>query len=619
LLRPHAEPWYAASRVILLLRLRTGGRGSTVIARTEALNRKLSAILYADVQGYSRLMDKDEAGTVVRLNRSLSLIRILVGDYGGSVVNTAGDGLVALFPSAALALDFAVEMQREMSQEAVWSGGQEPISYRIGITIGDTIVGESGVYGHGINMAARIQSLAPAGGICIAHSVHQFVRNQPESTFRSLGKQKLKNIDEETEVFLVDFSKTHSEPRPVPLPVSVAAPAPTQAVPDSSLAVLPLENVSGDPADLHLCHGVVADLISNLCRFRNLMVIARHSSIAVTEHAKSLREIGQQLGVRYLLSGSLRRAGEKLRVAVDLIEAQTENTIWSERYDGEIGDIFSFLDDVTATTASRLAVHIDMAEKRRLTSQNHPNIHAYGLILRGQEHSFRFRPESNWHARRLYEQARELDPNYGRSYSAMSRTFNVEWRYAWTNDPEGALNEALNLANLAVEHDDLDARGYSEMGLAHLYKKEHEPAIAAYERALQLNPNDADLLAEMGDCLVYVRQAERSVKLLERAMRLNPYYPDSYLWYLGDAYFHLGEYGKTIETLQKMRDGSEGHRLMAASYALLGQSDEASKHAQSLMQVHPTFSIAQWRKVPPNKYPEDIEVFVEGLRRAGLR
>jgi adenylate cyclase len=588
-----------------------------VIARTATLNRKLSAILFADVYGYSRLMDRDEAGTVVRLTRSLSLIRTLVGDYGGSVVNTAGDGLVALFPSASVALDFAVEMQREMSHEAVWTGGQEPIVYRIGITIGDTIAGDSGVYGHSINMAARIQGLAPPGGICIANSVHQFVRNQPECSFRSLGKQKLKNIEDEIEVFAVDFNLAHPEAKASRLPVMALAPP--QSTPDSSLAVLPLENASGDPADLHLCQGVAADLISNLCRFRTLMVIARHSTLAVTAHTKSLREIGNQLGVRYLLTGRLRRAGNQLRVAVDLIEAQTENTIWSERYDGGIEDIFAFQDDVTATTASRLAVHIDMAEKRRLSSRNHPSVHAYGLILRGQELSFRFRPESNWHARRLYEQARDLDPHYARSYAAMSRTFNVEWRYAWTNDPEAALNEALNLANLAVQHDDLDARGYSEMGLAHLYKKEHEPAIAAYERALQLNPNDADLLAEMGDCLAYVRQAERSVKLLERAMRLNPYYPDAYLWYLGDAYFQLGEYEKTIETLQKMRDGSEGHRLMAASYAYLGNAREAEKHAHALLEVHPNFSIAQWRKVPPHKYPEDLEVFVEGLRKAGLR
>jgi adenylate cyclase len=201
----------------------------------------------------------------------------------------------------------------------------------------------------------------------------------------------------------------------------------------------------------------------------------------------------------------------------------------------------------------------------------------------------------------------------------MSRTFNVEWRYNWTSDPEAALNEALNLPRLAVSQDDLDARGYSELGLAHLYKKQHDEALAAYERALQLNPNDADLLAEIGDCLAYVRQPRRSVELLERAMRLNPYYPDHYLWYLGDAWFVLGEYQKTIETLDKMRDRSEGHRLLAASHALLGNRSEAARHARAVLEVHPNFTIEQWRRVPPHKFPEDLDVFVEGLRLAGLK
>jgi tetratricopeptide (TPR) repeat protein len=347
------------------------------------------------------------------------------------------------------------------------------------------------------------------------------------------------------------------------------------------------------------------------------MVTARHSAFLVAAQLKSVREIGNQLGVRYVLSGSFRRSGTRIRINVDLIEAESENTIWSERYDGSLADIFTFEDAVTATAASRLAVHIDMAERRRLA--HHPSLDAYGLILRGQDLSLRFRPESNSHARRLFEQARDLDPRYARSYAAISRTFNVEWRYNWTSDPDAALSEALNLAKRAAEYDDLDARGYSEMGLAHLYKKQHDESLAAYERALELNPNDADLLAEMGDCLVYVRQAARSVELLLQAIRLNPYHPDSYLWYLGDAYFHLGEYERTIQTLLKMRDQSEGHRLMASSYALLGRMEEARHHADALMETHPNFSIEQWRKVPPNKYPEDLEVFVEGLRRAGLR
>lgn len=581
-------------------------------------HRKLSAVLYADIHGYSRLMERDEAGTVVRVTRSLGMIRNLVGDYGGNVENTAGDGVLALFPGARQALHFAVEMQRELSKESAWAGGQEPIAYRIGIAIGDTILGEGGgVYGRSINLAARIQTLAAPGGICISDAVYNSVRDTSDLPFRSLGKKTLKNIAEPIEVFAVSLDATpiHVEPLVIPPPLASAP----RLTPDSSLAVLPLENVSGDAADGHLCQGIVADIISNLCRFRNLMVTARHSSFLVSAQLKSMREIGQQLGVRYVLSGGYRRAGARIRITVDLIEAETENTIWSERYDGSLADIFAFQDAVTATTASRLAVHIDMAERRRLSHQAYPNLHAYGLILRGQDMSFRFRPESNSHARRLFEQARDLDPRYGRSYAAISRTFNVEWRYNWTSDPEAALSEALSLAQRAVEYDDLDARGYSEMGLAHLYKKQHDQSLAAYERALELNPNDADLLAEMGDCLVYVRQAERSVELLKQAIRLNPYHPDSYLWYLGDAYFHLGEYEKTIQTLLKMRDQSEGHRLLASSYALLDRMGEARRHATALMEAHPNFTIDQWRKVPPNKYPEDLEIFVEGLRKAGLR
>jgi adenylate cyclase len=588
-----------------------------MVAAPLMLTRKLSVVLYADIHGYSRLMDQDEAGTVVRMTQSLSMIRHLIGDYGGKVVNTAGDGVVALFPSAGQALYFAVEMQRELANASAWVAGQEPILYRVGIAIGDTIAGEQGVYGHSVNLAARIQALADPGGICVTDTVYQIVRSQSDLPMRSLGKQSLKNIAEPVEVYAVDLSDVHAH-RPA-APFSMHPPAVKWLAPESSLAVLPLENVSGHAEDAHLCHGIVTDLISNLCRFRNLMVIARHSAFLVSAHLTSLREIGNQLGVRYLMSGSFRRAGKQIRITIDLVEAETENTIWSERYDGSLADIFALQDSVTATTAARLAVHIDMAERRRLSAQTYPDLHAYGLVLRGQDLSFRFRPESNLHARRLYEQARELDPHYGRSYAAISRTFNVEWRYNWTNDPEAALSQALDLARLAVDHDDLDARGFLELGLAHLYRKEHDEALAAYERALELNPNDADLLAEMGDCLVYVRQAGRAVQLLEQAIRLNPYHPDSYLWFLGDAYFHLGEYEKTIRTLHKMRDQAEGHRLMAASHALLGHLDEAQRHAFALMEVHPNFTIEQWRKVPPNKYPEDLEIFVEGLRKAGLR
>ncbi|SMG40950.1 tetratricopeptide repeat protein [Paracoccus sp. J56] len=575
------------------------------------------AVLYADVHGYTRLVEKDEAGTVARLTRSQHLIRGLVSDYGGAVVNTAGDGLVAVFEGVQKALHFALAMQRELARETAWTGSAEPIYYRVGISIGDVFAGRDGVYGHTVNLAARIQSFAAPGGICVTDTVYQLVRDNPALILRSLGRKRLKNISAPVEVFAVASAETDAA-LPAGADASALARPGRETMTDASLAVLPLENISGDPNDLYICRGIVADLITSLCRFRNLMVIARHSSFVAAAGASSLREIGRSLGVRYLLAGSLRRAENRLRITVDLIEAESENTLWSERYDGTMADIFDFQDDVAAMTAARVAIQIETLERRRLAEQIHPALYAYGLVLRGQDMGFRFRPEANLHARRLFEQAQELDPQYGRSYAAMSRTFNVEWRYNWTNDPDAALNRALDLAKRAVECDHLDARGFSEMGLAHLYKKQHDEAIAAYEHALALNPNDADLLAYMGDCLAYVRQGERAVQLIERAIRLNPYHPDAYLWFLGDSYFHMGDYARAIEALYRMRDRSEAHRLLAASHALLGNMDEARHHAREVMRVHPNFTIDHWKKVPPLRDPEDLDLYVDALRKAGL-
>lgn len=577
---------------------------------------QLLTVLYADIHGYTGLIERDEAGTLAWLTRSLAMIRKLVGDYGGSVVNTAGDGLVAVFQSVQKALHFALEMQEELSHERTWRAESERIFYRIGISLGDTFAGEDGVYGHSVNLAARIQAYAEPGGICITDAVYRAVRTNPELAFHSLGMQQLKNIQTPVEAFAV-------RRRQADVPAEIIPPHRTltalqELLPDASLAVLPFDNISGDPSDLHLSQGLVADLITSLCRFRNLMVIARRSAFLASANASSMRAIGRQLGVRYLLSGTFRRMDQRLRITVDLISVETENTIWSERYDGVMADIFDFQDDVAAMTASRVAIQIDAIERQRLAEQNHPALYAYGLVLRGQDMGFRFLPESNLHARRLFEQARDLDPNYGRSYAAMSRTFNVEWRYNWTGDPQASLNQALALAKRAVQCDGLDSRGFSEMGLSHLYLKRHDEALAAYEHALELNPNDADLLAYMGDCLAYLRQGPRAVKLIERAMKLNPYYPDSYLWFLGDAHFHNGDYAAAIDALRRMQDQSEAHRLLAASHAVLDQMDEAKHHANEVMRVHPNFTIEHWRKVPPLQYAEDLDFYVEGLRKAGL-
>ena len=300
------------------------------------------------------------------------------------------------------------------------------------------------------------------------------------------------------------------------------------------------------------------------------------------------------------------------------MNADAGTALWADRFDGDLEEIFDFQDEVTETIAARLALQIRAAERRRLTEARDPDLRAYGLILRGEDLGLRFRRETNWHARRLFEQAVEVDPKFGRSYAAMSRTFNLDWRYSWSSTPEQSLGKAVDLAMSAINHDNLDARGYSELGYAYLYKKRHDESLSSYRRAIELNPNDADIMAEYADALVYVGEGEKSIELMQKAMRLNPYHPDWYLWYLADAYNSLGRSEEVIDTVKRMRDPSEGRRLLAANYAHLGMMDEARQHADEVLQLHPQFTVKAWAERPPYRDRAIIERYMDGLRQAGL-
>ncbi len=581
-----------------------------------APNRQRAAILFADIHGYSRLMNKDELGTYQRVTRSISLIRSLIDDYGGQVVQTVGDGVLALFEEASDALRFAVEMQREFRNDVVWNSDGDPIAFRIGINEGEVLVGENGVQGHSVNIAARIQNIAKPGGICVSSKVRDSIGDASSLTMQSLGPRKLKNIAEPIEVFAIEVNgsndlpsieiRTHEEPLPL---------EPEQV----SVAVLPLDDLSGDPRDQHLCKGITGDIITNLSRFRDLSVIAPHSANVIKQQHLSASQLNERLGIRYIMSGGLQRQGTRIRLRVELLEANTQHVLWAERFKGDLQDIFDFQDDVTDLIAARLAMHISDAERRRHLADNPPDLRAYGLILRGQDLSMQFRREANFHARRLFEQATEIDPSYGRSYAAMSRTFNEEWRYAWTDKPELALDKAIELAKRAIDYDAWDARAHGALGYAHLYRKEHDASLAAYKRALELNPNDADLLVEMGDALISTGDPDEAVNLINRSLNLNPFYPDWYLWSLGEAHFYGRRFEEAVQTLKGMRDQSEAHRLLASSYAHLGQPEEARRHAQQVLKAHPNFSLDHWSKVPPNKNAEQIEFFIAGLRKAGLK
>lgn len=577
----------------------------------------MSAVLMADVHGYSRLMSKNEQETSERVTQAMRLIRQLTGDYGGQIKNVAGDGVLALFENVSNCVDFAVAMQQEFLKDTVWHSGSEPISFRIGITVGEVREDDFGLQGHAINVAARIQTLAKPGGICVSDTAVNVARSAANRSLRSLGTPKLKNIEEPIEVFEI-------VPDDVPDNDDVNAAAiavrgqETSDVPASSIAVLPLENLSGETQNTHICSGVTGDIISNLTRFNDLHVIAQRSANLFQNQQLPLEEIGTKLGVRYLTTGSLQHAGNQLRVQVQLTEAETGRSVWSERFDGKIEDIFSFQDEITSIIASCLSVKIDRAERQRQQRSAPADLQAYGLILRGREVYKQPRRELNLHARRLFEQAAHVDPSYAVSYTSISRTSNDAWRFNWAEHPNEALDDAIVKAELALRLDPDDARGHAALGNASLYKRRYDESLAAYERAIQYNPNDADILAEMGHSASVYGDTDRAVELIKRAMRLNPFYPDWYLWHLGEAYFDMTDYDEAIRTLNKMHDKTEAYRMLAASNALLGRMEDAKRHAEQILITHPEFTIQHWANVPPDRNPEPRERLIEGLKKAGL-
>ena len=573
---------------------------------------KRAAVLIADVVAFSRRMEEDEGGSADRVSRSLQLFRGLVGDYGGQIAGAAGDAILAMFDSPDRALQFAVQVQTEFRDQSVWGDG-DPIQFRIGLNIGEVTFHDAIAYGHCINVAARLQAMAEPGGILVTGAFRAVAQAMPGLLLRSVGQPPLKNISEAIDIYAVELSgatptKLAIRSREAPLSEHVRSPA---------IAVLAVTNLSGDPRNEHLCEGISEDIIASLSRFRNIMVIARHSAFLFNLHTNPTEVVQRELGVRYILAGSFRRAGERLRIAFELIDATNESVLWSDRFTVGLDELFDLQDEIAGAVASRLSIQIDLAEWRQ-QSPYPRDMRAYGLVLRGQHLILKFNKVGNWHARRLFEEALEYAPEYSRAHSALSRTHNLDWRYAWSPAPGKSLESAIVFARRAKEFDRLDARGFAELGYAKLYRRQHREAIAEYDQALALNPNDSDIIAEYADALAYVEQPQRSVELMHKAMRLNPHYPDWYLWYLADAYDTLGQSEDVIATIQRMHDPSEGQRMLAANFAHLGMMREAEAAGREVLRLHPDFKISVWRERPPYRDQAILERYVEGLRKAGL-
>ncbi|MDP6567135.1 MAG: adenylate/guanylate cyclase domain-containing protein [Alphaproteobacteria bacterium] len=581
--------------------------------------RQLAAVVFADAVGYSAATQSDEEAAHGALMARLELLSDRLPEYHGEILNRTGDGVLALFDSVVEAVRYAVDMQTALTELNATQDGGLAMQFRFGVNFGDVIADGGQVYGDTVNIAARLEGAARADEVCITRSVYEQVRLRLDFTYEYLGPRSLKNIEEAVET----YSAKPKQDTAVALPSL----RPEQSQDDAllaqlferpSVAVLPFHYLGSDIEQEFFADGLTEDIITNLSRFRGLSVIARSSAFVLKGQSQPVDDVARRFNVRYVVEGSLRHAGNRVRVRVDLSDGTESKTLWSERYDRDAEDIFSIQNDITSIATSAMAVQIEAAEHERLKTIAPPSLAAYGLVLQGQYHLYKYTREENIQARDFYAQGVDHDRNYARALAALSRTHNLDWRYSWTDEPDHSLDVAQRFAQDAVNADPSDARGQAELGYVRLYRKEHGASIDAYERAVALNPSDANIIMEFADTLAHSARADEAVELFQQAMRLNPYYPDDYLWGLAGAYFKLERYEDAMDSIQRMNNPAQGQRVLTASLALLGRIDEAKRRAELVRETQPGFSADKWAAIVPDIRPDDTQRFLEGLRLAGL-
>jgi len=588
-------------------------------APRDGIRRRLVAVVFADVANFSTMMSADEVRTTLAVSTRIEKFRSRIASYAGEFKGSAGDSAFMVFESAVTAVTFAVEMQKELSEENEGLAEDEQIWFRFGINLGEILVRGDEVAGETINIAARIEAFAAPGQVCISGSAYDHVCNKLEYGYEYLGGQDFKNIDKTIDVFQVHENPTSAAMTPgLRRNLENSAEFKERPIANQSIVVLPFGFQGTDQEDRWFADGLTEDVTTSLSRFHEFFVIARGSANMYADRVKGPAQAARELGVRYAVDGSVRKAGARIRITLQLLDALQDRTIWGEQYNRNVEDIFDLQDEITQIIVTATAARIEATERDRMRLLPPANLMAYGFVLKGNRHVLKYTQPEVRLGRTLYESAIGSDARYARAYAAKSRTFNLDWRYDWADKPEIALDDALRFAREAIDLDESDARGFGELGFAHLYRKEHDPAINAYDRALKLNPNDADLMSDMADALAHMGRSEEAIELLLKAMKLNPFFPDQYIWHLGGAYFNLKRYEEAIEAIQKMQNPTEGRRILAASYGQLGRLDEAREQAALVREAHPNFSVERWAAVQPDKFEDDVKHFLEGMKRAGL-
>ena len=582
----------------------------------DRLPRRLAAILYTDVAGYSRLTGEDEDATHRTLSEYLDLVSSTIESHGGQVMHYAGDAVLAKFNAVIDAMSSAVAIQDELNTRNADLPVERRVEFRVGINLGDVIEDRGDIYGDGVNVAARLESLSNPSGICVSESVRAAISNKLALEFEFMGEQKVKNIAEPIRAYRVLHGSGTAPERDTTSQTEL----PSRV--EQSVAVLPFDNLSGDREQEYFADGLTEDIITGLSKAPDLFVISRNSTFVYKGKSIDSRQVGKELGVRYLLEGSVRKSGTRIRVTAQLIDTTQGSHVWAERYDRELADIFAVQDEIVENILGTLCGSIGkLAElaRSRAMQKGPAKMEAYDYFLRGREYHLRFDATDMEFAkaRDMFEKAIELDPDGPHAYLGLA-SFHIRMiRRGYSDSPADALNQVSELTRKAVMLAGPSSASHRALGFVCLQKRQFGQAKAHFERALALNPNDAYLLADVANFWCHLGRAEEAIEILKKAMLLNPNYPDWYSRALAFALFTARQYDETLQVLEKT-PSPQSRRLLSVTYAQAGRLEQTRAAAKEYLAADPNFSIKRWAELESYENPADLEHYVQGLCKAGL-
>jgi adenylate cyclase len=583
-----------------------------------SVERRLAAVLAADVVGYSRLMEVDEAGTLARLKTvRLELIDPAIAKCKGRIIKTTGDGLLVEFQSVTEALRCAVDFQERMARRNRDMPASRTLLYRIGLNLGDVIVEDGDIFGDGVNVAARLESIAEPGGICISAAVRDQVGDRLGVGYEDLGEQQVKNINRSIRVFKVLIGEATAEPADTA--EGGAASLTHASVRKPSIAVLPFLNISGDSEQEFFADGLTEDIITELSRFRQLLVISRNAVFVHKGKPIRAQQIAREFGVDYVVEGSVRKAADRVRVTVQLIDGETETHIWAERYDRKLEEIFAIQDEVTSSIAATLFGRVEAARHDRVQRKRTENMAAYEYVLTGKVLHHWSNRDANAEAIRMLDRAIELDPNYAHAHAWKACVTGQAWMHGWCEDRGASERLILDELQIALSLDDNDADVHRILAAVKLNFNEHDKAIYHQDRALGLNPNSDLIVVQQGELLTWLGRPEEGIDWIRRAMRLNPYHPERFWSHLGRAQYTARSYADAIESFSKLTAPDHTHHaFLAASSAQLGNRTAAAAHAHEVLQRQRDFTIGRYLETLHYRQPSDVAHLRDGLLKAGL-